>query len=467
MSDASLSNDPHSTPELRRRDAAHHIHPFSDTGALNKEGSRVIVEGEGCWITDSEGNRLLDGMSGLWCVQIGHGRPEIADAVHRQMSKLSYYNTFFKTTHEPAIELAERLARLAPAGLNHVFFTGSGSESNDTVIRMVRTYWDLMGKPEKKTIIARQNAYHGSTVGSASLGGMSGMHAQGGMPIPGIVHVPQPYWFGEGGDQDPDAFGRWAAQELARAIEEQGPETIAAFIAEPIQGAGGVIIPPDSYWPEIKKVLAAHDILFVADEVITGFGRLGTWFGSDYFGLEPDLMSIAKGLSSGYLPIGGVMVSDRIADAFIEKGGEFTHGFTYSGHPACCAAALENLRIIEEEGIVERAAEIAPYLQEGWLSLGDHPLVGEARMVGLVGALELVPAKPDRSIRFDNTGAVGTLCRDHSLKNGLIMRATRDSMIIAPPLVISRGEIDMLVERARKTLDDTAEDLRRDGRLKP
>jgi len=465
MSDASLSNDPQSTPELRRRDAAHHMHPFTDTGALNAEGARVIVGGDGVWITDSDGNRLLDGMSGLWCMQIGHGRREIADAVHRQMSELSYYNTFFKTTHKPAIDLAERLARLAPAHLNHVFFTGSGSESNDTVIRMVRTYWDLKGKPEKKTIISRKNAYHGSTIGGASLGGMSAMHGQGGMPIPGIVHIAQPYWFGEGGDQAPDAFGRWAAQELAREIAARGADTIAAFIAEPIQGAGGVIVPPDSYWPEIKKVLAANDILFVADEVITGFGRLGRWFGSEYFGLEPDLIPIAKGLSSGYLPIGGVLVSDRVADAFIAEGGEFYHGFTYSGHPACCAAALENLRILEDEGVIEHADEVAPYLQEQWKALGDHPLVGEARMVGLMGAIELVPAKPSRTTRFADEGAVGTLCRDTSLKNGLVMRAVRDSMIISPPLVITRDEIDQLIARARKTLDETAATLTRDGRM--
>ncbi|MDQ0315247.1 aspartate aminotransferase family protein [Amorphus orientalis] len=464
MSEA-FSNDPETTAALQRRDAAHHIHPFTDTGALNAEGSRVIVGGDGCWITDSDGNRLLDGMSGLWCVQIGHGRREIADAVHRQMSDLSYYNTFFKTTHKPAIDLAEKLARIAPSHLNHVFFTGSGSESNDTVIRMVRTYWDLKGKPEKKTIISRWNAYHGSTIGGASLGGMRAMHGQGGLPIPGIAFVPQPYWFGEGGELDPDAFGVWAARELAHAIEAHGPEKIAAFIAEPIQGAGGVIIPPETYWPEIKQICDRYDILLVVDEVITGFGRLGKWFGSEVFGLKPDLMPIAKGLSSGYLPIGGVMVSDRVADTFIEEGGEFFHGFTYSGHPACCAAALENLRILEEEGVVERAADIAPYLAERWLALGDHPLVGEARIKGLMGALELVPAKPSRSIRFDNEGEVGTMCRDFSLRNGLVMRAVRDSMIIAPPLVITREEVDELATRARKTLDDTLDKLQRDGRM--
>ncbi|MEW5423624.1 aspartate aminotransferase family protein [Amorphus sp. 3PC139-8] len=465
MSEAALTNDPESTAGLQRRDAAHHIHPFTDTAALNAEGARVVVSGEGCWITDSDGKRILDGMSGLWCVQIGHGRPEIAEAVHRQMTELSYYNTFFKTTHKPAIALAERLARLTPAHLNHVFFTGSGSESNDTVIRMVRTYWDAVGKPEKKTIISRWNAYHGSTIGGASLGGMRAMHGQGGMPIPGIVHIPQPYWFGEGGELDPDSFGTWAARELAHAIEAQGPDTVAAFIAEPIQGAGGVIIPPDSYWPEIKKICADYDILLVVDEVITGFGRLGTWFGSDYYDLKPDLMPIAKGLSSGYLPIGGVMVGDRVADVLIDDTGEFFHGFTYSGHPACCAAALENLRILEEEGVVEHAAKIAPYLQERWRALGDHPLVGEARMVGLMGALELVPSKPSRTIRFDNEGEVGTMCRDFSLKNGLVMRAVRDSMIIAPPLVITRDEVDQLIDRASKTLDDTLDALSKAGRL--
>ncbi|WP_306026960.1 aspartate aminotransferase family protein [Stappia sp. MMSF_3263] len=454
------------TAELRARDAAHHMHPFSDTGALNREGVRVITGAEGVWLTDSDGNRYLDGMAGLWCCQVGHGRDEIADAVNRQMRELDYYNTFFKTSHPPVIALSEKLAELSPPQFNRVFFTSSGSEANDTVFRMVRTYWDLMGKPEKKTIIGRWNGYHGSTLAGTSLGGMAAMHGQGDLPVPGVHHIAQPYWFGEGGDMSPDEFGVWAAGELERAIDRIGEDKVAAFIAEPVQGAGGVIIPPDTYWPEVSRICRERGILLVADEVICGFGRLGSWFGSQHYGIEPDLMPIAKGLSSGYLPIGGVMVADRVADAFIEKGGEFFHGYTYSGHPACCAAALANLEIMQREKLVERVADdIGPYLQAKWRALGDHPLVGEARMVGLVGALELVPARGDRSRKFASLGEAGTLCRDLCFDNGLVMRAVRDSMIISPPLVLSHEEADDMIERIVRTLDQTHAALKKDGRL--
>lgn len=454
------------TAELRARDAAHHMHPFSDTGALNREGVRVITGAQGVWLTDSDGNRYLDGMAGLWCCQVGHGRDEIADAVNHQMRELDYYNTFFKTSHPPVIALSEKLAELSPPQFNRVFFTSSGSEANDTVFRMVRTYWDLMGKPEKKTIIGRWNGYHGSTLAGTSLGGMAAMHGQGDLPVPGVHHIAQPYWFGEGGDMSPDEFGIWAARELERAIDRLGEDKVAAFIAEPVQGAGGVIIPPDTYWPEVSRICRERGILLVADEVICGFGRLGSWFGSQHYGIEPDLMPIAKGLSSGYLPIGGVMVADRVADAFIEKGGEFFHGYTYSGHPACCAAALANLEIMQREKLVERVADdIGPYLQAKWRALGEHPLVGEARMVGLVGALELVPARGDRTRKFASVGEAGTLCRDLCFDNGLVMRAVRDSMIISPPLVLTRDEADDMVARIVRTLDQTHAALKKDGRL--
>ncbi|NBN64559.1 aminotransferase class III-fold pyridoxal phosphate-dependent enzyme [Microvirga tunisiensis] len=454
------------TAQLRALDAAHHFHPFTDTKALNAEGSRIITAAKGVWLTDSDGNRILDGMAGLWCAQVGHGREEIADAVHRQMTELSYYNTFFKTTHPPVIALAEKLAEVSPPQFNRTFFCSSGSEANDTVFRMVRFYWDQMGKPEKKIIIGRWNGYHGSTLAGTSLGGMKAMHEQGDLPVPGVRHIPQPYWFGEGGDMSPAEFGIWAARELEKAIDHHGEDKVAAFIAEPIQGAGGVIIPPETYWPEVQRILKERDILFVADEVICGFGRLGTWFGSEYYGIEPDLMPIAKGLTSGYLPMGGVLVSDKVAAGVIDKGGEFYHGYTYSGHPACAAAALANLEIIQREKLVERVAnDIGPYLQARWRALGEHPLVGEARMTGLVGALELVPEKGNRKKAFPNTGTVGTMCRDISFRNGLIMRAVRDSMIISPPLVITHGEADQLVAIAKKTLDDTHAELKRRGMI--
>jgi len=451
------------TADYHARDAAHHIHAFSDMKSLNAEGSRVVVRAEGSWIWDSEGNRILDGMSGLWCVNIGHGRKEIAEAVQRQMADFSFYNTFFKSTHPPAIELAETLARLTPPQFNRVFFVGSGSEANDTVIRMVRHYWASLGKPEKSVLIARKNAYHGSTLGGGSLGGMTSIHSQGGLPIPGIHHIAQPYWFGEGGEMSPDEFGIFAARELEKAIDEIGEDKIAAFVAEPIQGAGGVIIPPATYWPEVKRILAERDILLVADEVITGFGRTGNWFGSETFEIEPDLMAFAKGVSSGYLPIGGVMVSDKVADVLYDAG-EFHHGFTYSAHPVAAAAAVENLRILESEKLVERVRDdIGPYLQARWRGLADHPLVGEARMTGLMGAIELVPNKPSRAEKFADTGKVGTIARDISLRNNLVMRAVRDSLIIAPPLTLSHDEADQLIASARKTLDDTQAELRRLG----
>ncbi|ODN69611.1 aspartate aminotransferase family protein [Methylobrevis pamukkalensis] len=454
------------TAPLRALDAAHHLHPFSDMKSLNAEGSRVIVRAKGCWLEDSDGNRILDGMAGLWCVNVGHGRPEIAEAVAAQMGELSYYNTFFKTTHPPVIKLAGMLADLAPPAFNHVFFTGSGSESNDTVMRMVRTYWQTLEKPEKTVIIARKNAYHGSTMAGASLGGMAPMHKQGGLPIPGIHHIAQPYWFDEGGDLSPAEFGLKAAQELEAAIDEIGEDKVAAFIAEPVQGAGGVIIPPETYWPEIARICKEREILLVADEVICGFGRLGKWFGSEHFGIEPDLMPIAKGLSSGYLPIGGVMVADRIADVLVNATGDFNHGFTYSGHPVACAAAIANLTILRDEKIVERVADdIGPYLQKKWAALAGHPLVGEARMIGLMGALELVPSSPARRRFAGDAGRAGTICRDFSFRNGLVMRAVRDSMIISPPLVITHAEADELVRLTEKTLDDTHAELTRQGMM--
>ena len=448
---ATTGHNSHNMADLRARDARHHIHPFTDQGALNREGTRVIVGADGVWLTDAEGQKFLDGFSGLWNVAVGYGRHEIADAVHKQMLDLPYYNNFFKSTTVPAIELAETLAELAP-GYRRTFFTNSGSEGNDTVIRMVRHYWKLRGKPDKQVFVSRRNGYHGSTIGGASLGGMAWMHAQGNLPIPGVVHVAQPWWWGEGGDMTPDAFGLWAANEVARAIDDMGAENVAAFIGEPIQGAGGVIMPPDTYWPAVVKICRDRDVLIVADEVICGFGRTGEWFGSTYYGFKPDLMTIAKGITSGYLPMGGVMVADHFADV-LEAGGDFNHGYTTSGHPACAAAALANIRILREEKLVERVkTSIGPYLASKWKALAAHPLVGEARMVGLIGALELTPNKATRA-RFPKPGDAGTLCRDFAYREGLILRATGDCMLVAPPFVLSEAEADTLVARTQSALD--------------
>ncbi|QIR15298.1 aspartate aminotransferase family protein [Shewanella aestuarii] len=440
---------------LQQADIQHFIHPFTDSKTLGEKGTRIIERAEGVYLWDIEGRKLLDGMAGLWCVNVGYGRQSIVDAVSKQMQQLPYYNSFFQCTHPPAIELAKTIAELAPAHMNCVFFTGSGSESNDTNLRMVRRYWDLKGQPTKKTIISRDNAYHGSTVAGASLGGMSGMHKQGDLPIPGIVHIAQPYWYGEGGDLTPEAFGLQAAQALEAKILELGEENVAAFIAEPFQGAGGVIIPPSTYWPEIKRILAKYDVLLILDEVISGFGRTGCWFAAEYFDLKPDLISIAKGMTSGYVPMGGVIIADRIAEVIKNQCGEFTHGYTYSGHPVAAAAALENIRIIVQEKLVEKVAtETAPYFQSRLQQLAEHPLVGEVRGIGLVAAIELVKDKSLRQ-RFNSDIGVGTWCRDLCIEHGLVMRSVGDTMIISPPLTISLAQVDELIEKAIKALNDT------------
>ena len=453
------------TAELQALDAAHHMHPFTANDELAKKGARIIVRANGVRLTDSDGQELIDGMAGLWCVNIGYGRTELAEAAARQMRELPYYNTFFQTSHVPALKLAAKLAELAPGDLNHVFFAGSGSEANDTNIRMVRQYWALKGQPERKTILARKNGYHGSSMGSASLGGMAAMHAQGGLPIPGIVHIDQPYWYGEGGDTTPADFGLARARQLEEKILELGAENVAAFIAEPVQGAGGVIIPPETYWPEIQRIVAKYGILLIADEVITGFGRTGHWFGSQGYGIQPHIMTIAKGLSSGYQPIGGSIVCDEVAHTIGQD--EFNHGYTYSGHPVAAAVALENLRILDEEGIVDRVRlETAPYLAQAWGSLADHPLVGEAVSRGMMASLALTPDKAARARFATDPGTVGYICREYSFANNLVMRHVGDRMIIAPPLVIAPADIDELVLRARRTLDQTMAHLQRDGMLR-
>ncbi|KAF1688591.1 aspartate aminotransferase family protein [Pseudoxanthomonas taiwanensis] len=445
--------------ELQRLDAAHHLHPFNDNAALARRGTRILTRGEGCYVWDAEGNRLLDAFAGLWCVNIGYGRRELAEAAARQMEQLAYYNSFFQCTTEPTIRLAAKLAELAPGDINHAFFVNSGSEANDTIFRLVRHFWAVQGKPEKKAFIARHNGYHGTTVAGASLGGMKAMHGQGGLPIPDIHHIDPPYWFGDGGDMDEDEYGLLAARRLEDRILELGPDRVAAFIGEPIMGAIGVYIPPRTYWPEVERICRKYDVLLVADEVICGFGRTGQWFGSQYFGFQPDVMPVAKGITSGYIPLGAALFSDRVARVLREAGGELAHGATYSGHPVCAAVALENLRIMEEERIVERAREeIAPYLARRWAELGEHRLVGQARIAGLVGALELVPDKPRRSF-FPDRGRVGALCRDIALRNGLILRATWDTMLLSPPLVITPGQVDELFEKAWKTLNETAAEL--------
>ena len=450
-----MATESTTTHQLQSIDRDHHFHPFSNQKELHEVGTRVISKADGIYIWDNDGNKILDGMSGLWCVNIGYGRKELAQVAYDQMNELPYYNSFFQCTTPVTIKLAQKIAEIAPAHINTVFFTCSGSEANDTILRLARHYWAIQGQPEKRVFISRMNAYHGSTVASASLGGMGAMHAQGGLPIPDIVHIEQPYWYREGGDEDENAYGLRIAGQLEAKILELGEERVAAFIAEPIQGAGGVIIPPDSYWPEIQRICDKYNILLVADEVICGFGRTGEWFGTDLYQLKPDFMTIAKGLSSGYIPIGGVLISDEVATRLAADGGEIAHGYTYSGHPTAAAVALKNIEIMQTEGIIDNAKkEIAPYLATRWKQLGDHPLVGQARCKGLLAAIELIKDKQTKE-PFEEKGAVGKICRDYCIESGLVMRAVGDTMIICPPLIITKEQIDELVDKVTMALNLT------------
>lgn len=450
-----------SSDTIRTMDAAHHMHPFTDSQSLNAKGVRVITRAEGVYLWDSEGERLIDGMAGLWCVNLGYGRQELIDAAHQQMQVLPYYNTFFQTTHEPVTQLAQAIADITPGDLNRIFFANSGSEAIDTIIRMVRLYWAAKGKSYRKILIGRENAYHGSTIAGASLGGMAGMHKQGGPMLADIHHIRQPYWYGEGQSMSEDEFGIVCALALEEKILEVGPDNVAAFIGEPIQGAGGVIVPPQSYWPEIQRICRKYDVLLVADEVICGFGRTGSWFGCETFGFQPDIMSMAKGLSSGYLPISAVAVGDRIANTLIAECGDFNHGFTYSGHPVAAAVALENIRILKRENIVDYVAnDIGPYFQAQLRErLKDHPLCGHIDGVGLLAGIALVRDRASNTFFAGDVDA-GSLCRDHCLNNGLVMRACGNRMVLSPPLIISRTEVDEIIDKVLMCFDLTLADLK-------
>ncbi len=453
------------TADIQAKDSAHYYHPFTDHKALAAKGARIITKADGIYIWDSKGEKVLDAMSGLWCVNVGYGRKALVDAAAKQMQELPYYNSFFQTTNVPAVKLAEKIIQHAGDNYSHVFFSTSGSEANDTNVRMVRHYWATLGQPERKIIISRKNAYHGSTMAGASLGGMSYMHEQGGLPIPDIVHIEQPYHYGLAPNQDKDAFGIEAAGWLEKKILEVGADKVAAFIGEPVQGAGGVIIPPKTYWPEIQRICDKYGILLICDEVICGFGRLGYWFGSQLFGCKPDLMTFAKGVTSGYIPLGGVVMSKRVANVLIEQGGDFNHGYTYSGHPVACAVALANIEILENEGLVDQVRnEAGPYLAKKFAALSSHPLVGGAETCGLVAGFALMKDKANH-IAFDEDLGVGMMCRNHCFANGLIMRAVGDRMIIAPPLVITKVQIDEMVALIQKCLDATLVDLKKQSAI--
>ena len=416
------------TKQWQEIDTAHHLHPFTDYKSLAKEGSIIVTKADGVHLTTSDDKQLLDAMSGLWCVNVGYGRKNLADVAYKQMQELPYYNSFFKTATPPSIELAKELAEISPHDLNHAFFSSSGSEANDTVVRMVRRYWDLKGKPNKKTFISREYAYHGSTMTGMSLGGMTAMHAQGDM-MPGFEHVLPPYWYKYGSDMSHDDFGIHAANKIEEKINEIGPDNIAAFIGEPIQGAGGVIIPPDTYWPRVQEICKKYDILLVVDEVICGFGRTGNWFGSDTYNIKPDIITMAKGITSGYIPLSGIMICDRVCET-----------------------------LINEENLIEQSRNVSVYLEQQMREIEKHPLVGEVRMKSFIGAVELVKDKETREM-FEDTGTVGTVCRDYCIENGLVMRAVRDGMIFCPPLIFNNNHVDELCEKLKTSLDQTLDHI--------
>ena len=446
--------------QLKELDALHHLHPFTNHKSLRSSGARVIVRGHGPYLWDSENNRILDGMSGLWTTSIGYGREEIADVAHAQICELPFYNTFFKTTHPPVVALSRKLSEIAPDTLNNIFYGSSGSESNDTAIRLIRHYWWLKGQPKRRIIISRRNAYHGSTIAAGSMGGMPHVHAHSYPVYDGFRHVMDPYWYGESKDgETPEAFGLRAAKAFEDEVLAVGPENVAAIAGEPVQGAGGVKIAPSTYWPEVQRIVDKYGVLLLADEVITGFGRLGTWFASEYYGIRPNLITFAKAATSGYIPLSGLIIDDMIVEALMAHDDDFNHGYTFSGHPVACAVALKNIEIIERERLIPKVQEsTGPALSKMLAKFADHPLVGEVRSVGLLGAIELVADKKTRR-RFDNPGRVGLICRDHFFRNGFIMRAVFDTMVTAPSLIWTQEHFEEAEAAIRKSLDQTLHDV--------
>jgi putrescine aminotransferase len=435
---------------LRRLDRAHHLHPFTDHRAMHRAGTHVIRSAKGSTLVDEEGRELLDGLAGLWCVNVGYGREEILQAVTEQMRAVAFYPSFFNTTTEPAIRLAARVAELAPARLNHAFFSNSGSEANESALKLIRAYWKLKGRREKTKLLARSFAYHGVTLATTSLTGLPSCTDPFDLPLPGFLQVPGPNHYGSG--KSPAEFGAWCLEETERTIAREGASTIAAMFVEPVQGAGGVIVPPEGYLAGLRELCRRNEILFVADEVITGFGRLGAWFASELWSLDPDLMTTAKGITSGYVPLGATLASDEIAAA-LEEGGYLAHGFTYTGHPVACAAALANLDVIERDGLVERVRDdVGPRFQAALRRLAGHPAVAEVRGTGLIGALELRrPPQGPRAGAAPNT--LGLAAHELAREEGVIVRGIRDLVAMSPPLVVSHDELDRMFAALGRALD--------------
>jgi putrescine aminotransferase len=442
------------TEELRRlqdADRAFHLHPFTNHAEMHAQGTHVIESAEGCYLTDATGRRLLDGLAGLWCVNVGYGRVEILQAVQEQMRRVPYYCSFFNTTTEPAIRLAERLAELAPSRLKHALFSNSGSEANETALKVIRAWQKLRGKPNKVKVLSRTFAYHGVTLATSSLTGLPNCQTPFDLPLPGFLHVPTPHPYGVNSPLDAAAYGKWCLEETARVIDREGADSIAAMFVEPVQGAGGVLVPPPGYLQGLRRLCREKDILFVADEVITGFGRLGCWFASHLWELEPDLITLAKGITSGYLPLGATLVSDAIASDVI-RAGYFSHGFTYSGHPTAAAAALANLDVLEREQLIPRVRDdIGPYFQEQLRAFTGHPAVGEVRGHGLIGALELLPRGGKSAL--DPAQPLGAKAARLAREEGVIVRGIRDLIALSPPFIITHDEVDQLFTAVRRALE--------------
>ncbi len=445
-----------------RSDIAHHLHPYTQLRQLEREGPLVIVQGDGVHVIDEHGNRYLEGMAGLWCASLGFSEGRLADAAARQMRQLPYYHSFSGKVPGPVTELVAALMRWAPTPAlqaGRVLFANSGSESNDTAFKLVRYYNNARGRPAKKKIIARQKGYHGVTAAAASLSGLPTMHQHFDLPLPGVLRVSAPHFYGNGLAGETEArFVDRLVQELEGLIDQEGADTIAAFIAEPVQGAGGVIIPPPGYFERVQAVLKRHDILLIADEVITGFGRLGQPFGTQVFGLQPDMMTVAKMMTSAYVPMSALFVSEAIYQTVADASaavGTFGHGYTYSGHPLACAVALETLRIYESDDVIGHVQRVAPRLQAGLQRLAGHPIVGQVRGLGLIGAIELAEDPAARK-PFDPARGVGAYFVRRAQAHGLIVRVLGGDVIaFSPPLIITEAQIDDMLERAGRALADT------------
>jgi putrescine---pyruvate transaminase len=460
------ANDAVQANALWQKDKDHFLHPWTHFDTFKREGSLVIREAEGAYVTDAAGRRYLDGIGGLWCVNIGYGRDSMARVVADQMRKLSYSNTFVDCTNEPAAELAAKLARLAPGALNHVAYSMSGSCANDTAVRLAHYYHSRRGEPGRRMILSRYNSYHGSTYLGMTLGNREGDRSPHFRYIEGLVHhLAAPYAYRRPAGMSEAAVTDRLVGELEETIERLGAGNIAAFIAEPIQGAGGVVPPPIGYLPRMREVVAKHGILFIADEVVTGFGRIGHWFASqDEFGIEPDILVSAKGLTSGYLPLGATLYSDRIHEAISAPGNDawFTHGFTYSGHPVCCAAALENIRIIEEEGLLAHAREIGDYFEARLNELTALPIVGDVRGRRLMMCVEYVADKATRE-PFPEAANISRRIAQRCESKGLLVRPLGHLDIMSPPLIWTRRECDILVDTLGEAIGEVTLELRGEG----